>query len=123
MSARLALLDSAVSPSEYIVWFLLAPAPVAVCLILLRNRSTALIAQVLYETEQAGAAGQDAPVAAIPIARDHVRIAHEDKGAKARETLADLYQLVETIARRGPQVERVSDAQISRDASDSALRP
>jgi hypothetical protein len=114
----MALLSPDVSPSEYVIWFLAACAPVAVCLILLRGRSTSSIAHVLYETEQAGAAGQDTRVAGIPRAEGDMRIAHEDKAAKAQETLADLYQLVEAIARRVPHAERLSEAQIARDAAD-----
>jgi hypothetical protein len=118
MSGRMALLNPDLSASEYVIWFLAASMPMGVSVILLHGRSTASIAQVLYETEQAGGAGQNKRVAHIPSRGGDMRIVQEDKGAKARETLADLYQLVEAISRRVPHAERLSEGQIASNAAD-----
>jgi hypothetical protein len=54
-----------------------------------------------------------------PIAREEtVPITQEDKTAKAREMLSDLYQLVEALDRRVPHIERIGEAQIAHDAAD-----
>lgn len=45
-------------------------------------------------------------------------ITQEDKAAKAREMLSDLYQLVEALDRRVPHIERIGEAQIAHDAAD-----
>lgn len=45
-------------------------------------------------------------------------ITQEDRTAKAREMLSDLYQLVEALDRRVPHIERIGEAQIAHDAAD-----
>ena len=45
-------------------------------------------------------------------------ITQEDKAAKSREMLSDLYQLVEALDRRVPHHERLGEAQIAHDAAD-----
>jgi hypothetical protein len=45
-------------------------------------------------------------------------ITQQHKAAQARQMLADLYQLIEALDRRVPQVERVGDAQIAHAAAD-----
>jgi len=47
-----------------------------------------------------------------------VPITQDDKCAKSREMLADLYQLVEALDRRVPHIERLGEAQIAHDAAD-----
>jgi len=47
-----------------------------------------------------------------------VPITQDDKTAKAREMLSDLYQLVEALDRRVPHIERLGEAQIAHDAAD-----
>jgi hypothetical protein len=47
-----------------------------------------------------------------------VPITQEDKAAKAREMLADLYRLVEALDRRVPHIERIGEAQIAHEAAD-----
>jgi len=66
------------------------------------------IAHVLYQTDGAGDAGRHVRVADDPILGSDTPTIQEARGAKARETLADLYQLVESIARRVPPVEMES---------------
>ena len=53
LTGRIAIGHSPVSASEYVVWFFLAAAPVAAYLVLLRNRESGSIAQVLYDAERA----------------------------------------------------------------------
>ena len=45
-------------------------------------------------------------------------ITQDDKCAKSREMLSDLYQLVEALDRRVPHIERLGEAQIAHDAAD-----
>jgi len=52
LTGRIAIGESPISPSEYIIWFFLTAAPVATYLILLRNRASGSVAQVLYDAER-----------------------------------------------------------------------
>jgi hypothetical protein len=61
LSARVAMVGSSLSVSEYAIWFFLASGPVAAYLVLMRGRPTASISQVLYDTELAGDARQERP--------------------------------------------------------------
>ena len=108
LTGRIAWIHSGLSVSEYAIWLFLASAPVAVFLILVRGRATESIAHVLYQTERAGDAGRHTRVADNPTLGSAMPTVHEAKGAKAQETLVDLYQLVESIARRVPPVEMES---------------
>jgi len=108
LTGRIAWIHSGLSVSEYAIWLFLASAPVAVFLILVRGRATESIAHVLYQTERAGDAGRHTRVADNSTLGSAMPTVHEAKGAKAQETLADLYQLVESIARRVPPVEMES---------------
>ena len=47
-------------------------------------------------------------------------ITTQDAAAHAREMLGDLYQLIEALDRRVPRIERIGEAQIVRDAAESA---
>lgn len=42
----------------------------------------------------------------------------ERRPTQAREMLADLYQLIEALDRRVPQLDRIGEAQIAHDACD-----
>jgi hypothetical protein len=44
--------------------------------------------------------------------------AKDEVSARAREMLSDLYQLIEALDRRVPQLARIGEAQIAHDAAD-----
>ena len=71
-----------------------------ICLMLVQCGRTAGIIQAVMEREES------------------VPSTEEDKTAKTREMLSDLYQLVEALDRRVPHIERLGEAQIARDAAD-----
>jgi hypothetical protein len=45
-------------------------------------------------------------------------ITNDERGAHAREMLADLYRLIEALDRRVPRLEQVGASQIAHDAAD-----
>lgn len=56
-AARMALVDTPMSPAEYPAWLFLACVPATVALMIMRGLPTPSIAAVLYETERADATG------------------------------------------------------------------
>jgi hypothetical protein len=52
LTGRIAIGSSAISASEYVGWFFLVLAPVATYLMLMRNRPSRSIAEVLYNAER-----------------------------------------------------------------------
>ena len=47
---------------------------------------------------------------------------NESESAHAREMLSDLYQLIDALDRRVPQLERAGEAQIAHDAAELRQR-
>ena len=47
-----------------------------------------------------------------------MRPVDDEQGARGREILADLYQLIEALDRRVPRLERIGEVQIAHDAAD-----
>jgi hypothetical protein len=52
LTGRIAIGSSAISASEYVVWFFCVLGPVATYLMLMRNRPSDSIAKVLYNAER-----------------------------------------------------------------------
>jgi hypothetical protein len=66
LASRAALINAALSATEYAGWAFLASAPFFTGVIIARGRSSQSIAQVLYDAEQAGGARRKT---AVPVTR------------------------------------------------------